>query len=109
MKRRNLKQEQQQFWNRVDRPSPHACWPAQHTPSSANALVSYQGRTWLAHRLAVWLTRPQDRALLRKGRPVLHQCDNNRCCNPLHLVVGTQRQNVREMIQRGRWRFNLRP
>lgn len=31
-----------------------------------------------------------------------HTCDNPPCCNPDHLVAGTQKQNVDDMINRGR-------
>jgi len=33
---------------------------------------------------------------------VLHLCDTPRCCNPLHLVSGTHRQNMAHRAQRGR-------
>lgn len=44
-----------------------------------------------------------------RGRPLgpgergLHQCDNPPCVNPLHLYVGTQKQNIADAIARGRW------
>lgn len=31
-----------------------------------------------------------------------HTCDNPPCCNPAHLVAGTQQQNVEDMWQRNR-------
>ena len=89
-------QAQQRFWSRVNRPDQHSCWITSWTPSQSHGRVVIHGRIWLTHRLAVWLTRPQDRARLDRGDPVLHQCHNSRCCNPLHLVVGTQWQNIRE-------------
>ena len=33
-----------------------------------------------------------------------HSCDNPRCCNPNHLSVGTQRDNILDMVKRGRWK-----
>jgi len=36
------------------------------------------------------------------GMKLLHSCDERRCVNPLHVTQGTQKQNVREMIERGR-------
>ena len=39
-----------------------------------------------------------------KGIVVRHKCDMRCCVNPDHLVAGTQRDNVADMIARGRHR-----
>jgi DNA-binding XRE family transcriptional regulator len=36
------------------------------------------------------------------GLFVLHECDNPKCCNPAHLRVGTQAENIRQCVERGR-------
>jgi hypothetical protein len=36
------------------------------------------------------------------GMKVLHKCDNRRCINPDHLFIGTQKDNVADMILKGR-------
>ena len=39
-----------------------------------------------------------------KGANVLHRCDVPSCVNPAHLYPGTQKQNVADCIERGRFR-----
>lgn len=36
------------------------------------------------------------------GMNVLHRCDNRACCNPEHLFLGTQQDNMIDMHQKGR-------
>lgn len=36
------------------------------------------------------------------GLFVLRKCDNPPCCNPKHLFVGTAKDNVQDMINKGR-------
>lgn len=37
-----------------------------------------------------------------KGMVVMHSCDNTKCVNPEHLSIGTQRDNIIDMINKGR-------
>jgi hypothetical protein len=60
----------------------------------------------LAHRVAYQLatgTTLADEPKLRPGSVcVLHTCDNPPCCNPAHLRLGTQGENVRDAAAKGR-------
>lgn len=40
---------------------------------------------------------------------VRHRCDNPPCININHLALGTQKDNVRDSIERGRFVQNSRP
>ena len=51
-----------------------------------------------AHRMA-WVLSVGP---IPKGLLVLHRCDNPPCCNPDHLFLGTQADNLRDAIQKGR-------
>src|ERR1700735_277094 len=51
-------------------------------------------------------------AIMASGRRIgpnqvaRHRCDNPLCVNPNHLFVGTQSQNMRECVSRGRHKSN---
>jgi hypothetical protein len=57
------------------------------------------GQLVLAHRLA-W-----ERAYgpVPDGMKVLHRCDVRNCIEPTHLFLGTQGDNVADMMAKGRW------
>lgn len=37
-----------------------------------------------------------------KGKVAAHSCDNTLCCNPAHLRVATQSDNIKECVAKGR-------
>lgn len=54
----------------------------------------------LAHRLSFELHKGK----IPKGKIVMHTCDNRACINPEHLRAGTNGENVRDCIAKGRFR-----
>lgn len=51
-----------------------------------------------AHRVS-WVLYKGD---IPDGMKILHKCDNRKCVNPNHLFIGTQKDNVADMDQKGR-------
>lgn len=51
-----------------------------------------------AHRI-VWETHYGS---IPDGLLIRHTCDNPPCCNPEHLLLGTQKDNMHDMAERGR-------
>lgn len=94
---------QQSFWNLVQRTGPNDCWlwngPTHH---SGYGVFSRGKRTErrvkTAHRLA-WILTHGD---IPRGLLVCHRCDVRLCCNPAHLFLGTNRDNVNDMLRKGR-------
>lgn len=60
--------------------------------------VWYKNKIWLSHRLSYRLSFGKfDEALF-----VCHHCDNPACINPDHLFLGTNRDNLDDMLRKGR-------
>lgn len=83
------------FWSFVDRSDPKGCWPWTG-PINTTGYGCF-GRK-LAHRVSLDMALGGTLGSLW----ALHRCDNPPCVNPRHLYAGTSRDNVHDMIARGR-------
>lgn len=92
-------QNSQDFWLRVKKGSTDVCWSFQgYLAPNGYGKITYEGRKWLAHRLAFHFSN----AFLDPNLFVLHSCDIRACCNPNHLRQGTAKENTQDMYSRGR-------
>lgn len=82
------------FWSNVTLAPASSCW--EWRGSIRNGYGSYNNQ--YAHRLAY----RDVKGVVPHGLIVMHSCDNPPCCNPNHLFVGTQAENMRDKILRGR-------
>lgn len=91
------------FWSQCDLTEAGCLeWQGAHLnpddPVRRYGVLRWADGTRLAHRVAYELANgPFDKDLY-----VLHACDNPTCCNPDHLSVGTQADNMRDMTEKGR-------
>lgn len=63
--------------------------------------VKIGGKLYSAHRIAFAIAKG-DELVHGAKRLVLHSCDNPSCCNPEHLRLGSYRDNMQDMLSRGR-------
>ena len=92
------------LWVKVDVRSPNECWPfigkARKTGGYGVIRRGGRGSQMIgAHRAAYEVTHGP---IGDSSQVVMHSCDNPICCNPAHLSLGTTKDNVADMYEKGR-------
>jgi len=89
------------FWNKVQIPNNlNDCWEwIASTGSNDNyGRFGFNGTNVLTHRFVFECFN----GTITDNQYVCHECDNQKCVNPNHLFLDTQKGNMKDMIHKGR-------
>ena len=93
------------FKTKFIKSSPHKCWEWKAGLSSNGyGKFSINHKCYGTHRIAYFLHYKIDPI----DKFVCHHCDNKKCVNPHHLFLGTQLDNIRDCVKKGRNAFGDR-
>lgn len=91
------------FWSKVNKTD--GCWlwiASRHKKGYGQ--FKLDGKMRKAHRVAWELTYGP----IPPDKNVCHTCDNPPCVRPDHLFLGTNGDNVRDAVKKGRWHEHQR-
>jgi len=90
----------ERFWAKVDVRGPDDCWPwlGAAGPRGYGRFAIGDGAMTGPHRFSYELVCGP----ISDGMLICHHCDNPSCCNPAHLFVGTNTDNMQDAKAKGR-------
>ncbi len=91
--------DKRRFWSKVDIQGPDDCWPwMAGRDEDGYGNFKLHGKNERANRVSYRIIYGRDPG----NKKVRHTCDNPCCCNPADLLLGTQRDNMKDRDRRGR-------
>jgi hypothetical protein len=88
------------FWKNVEKHGDDGCWTWRLRLHNGYGVFTTDSKTYRAHRYAWQLVNGS----IPTGMKACHHCDNRKCVNPIHLFLGTQQDNIDDMVAKGRHR-----
>ena len=95
----------ERFWAFVEQTNGCWLWTGALYRSGYGQFAVKRSTPRPAHRVAWTLTRGE----IPAGLMVLHKCDTRHCVRPVHLFLGTAKDNARDMASKGRQVFQRHP
>lgn len=92
-----LEPDEYRFWWQMEVSGECLLWTG-WTDRKGYGRTSYRKKPWITHRLAFVLAG----GVIPAGLQVMHSCDTPACCNPNHLRTGSNRDNIDDMMAKGR-------
>lgn len=94
------------FWAKVKKGKPDECWEWCGSRSDKGyGVFCTKGEHYIASRVSLQLSLGTPLPL---NMQACHKCDNPPCVNPAHLFLGTNDDNIADMVAKGRHARQLR-